>query len=495
MLGQAYVAAIGLIMVPTYIRFMGVEAYGLISFFVALQTWFALLDMGISPTLTREVACFHAGSKDGVAVWKFVRSAECLFLILGAMSLLLVSATSHWLAEDWLQLHDISVSDAQICIVMMGGMLGGRWLTGLYRSGLVGMTMLPTVNIVAVVLATLRSVLVVALLYWVSTDCKVFFAYQTVLSVIELLSMASIFYRVMPRREQVSFKIDLVALTPALRFAGAMAMLTVIWGIVGQLDRIVLSHFLNLQSFGGYAVATLAASGVTLLATPFLQALQPRFVFLAERSDEPALLELYRFSTQVLTLLLTVTGGTAIFFGEKLLWIWTGNDGIARNQALVLGLYAAGNVFLAFSSLVFQLQYARGNIRAHVQGSLVASIAWAPPLVFAAWRYGGGGTGSVWLIGNVLYFFVWMMRIQWIMLPQLKWRVWLQDIVWIPLAALPVFAAGIFLVRVARYRWEGLGAVAIVVCGVSIVGAMASRSIRVKILSLLRKVTGTCRFR
>ena len=33
-------------------RFLGVEAYGLVGFFVMLQGWFLLLDMGLSPTMS-----------------------------------------------------------------------------------------------------------------------------------------------------------------------------------------------------------------------------------------------------------------------------------------------------------------------------------------------------------------------------------------------------------------------------------------------------------
>ena len=33
-------------MVPLYVRYMGVEAYGLVGFYAMLQGWFMLLDMG-----------------------------------------------------------------------------------------------------------------------------------------------------------------------------------------------------------------------------------------------------------------------------------------------------------------------------------------------------------------------------------------------------------------------------------------------------------------
>ena len=55
-LSQIYVMAIGVVMAPVYLSFMGKEAFGLIGFFTMMTAWFQLLDMGLTPTLARETA-------------------------------------------------------------------------------------------------------------------------------------------------------------------------------------------------------------------------------------------------------------------------------------------------------------------------------------------------------------------------------------------------------------------------------------------------------
>ena len=42
--------------VPLYIKFMGIESYGLVGIFASLLALFGLLDMGLSTTLNRELA-------------------------------------------------------------------------------------------------------------------------------------------------------------------------------------------------------------------------------------------------------------------------------------------------------------------------------------------------------------------------------------------------------------------------------------------------------
>ena len=51
--GKAWQALMSLAFVPLYIKFMGIESYGLVGIFTSLLALFGLLDMGLSTTLNR----------------------------------------------------------------------------------------------------------------------------------------------------------------------------------------------------------------------------------------------------------------------------------------------------------------------------------------------------------------------------------------------------------------------------------------------------------
>ena len=53
-----------LLFTPLYIKFLGVEAYGLIGFYSTLLAMLAFADMGFTATLTRETARFNKGKID-----------------------------------------------------------------------------------------------------------------------------------------------------------------------------------------------------------------------------------------------------------------------------------------------------------------------------------------------------------------------------------------------------------------------------------------------
>ena len=54
--GQGWAALAQLAFVPLYLKFLGIEAYGLIGFYMMLQGILQILDVGLSMTINRELA-------------------------------------------------------------------------------------------------------------------------------------------------------------------------------------------------------------------------------------------------------------------------------------------------------------------------------------------------------------------------------------------------------------------------------------------------------
>src|SRR4030042_2107312 len=55
-IGTACQALLGLVFIPLYIKYLGVESYGLVGFSVSLGAVLRLTDLGLSSTLSREFA-------------------------------------------------------------------------------------------------------------------------------------------------------------------------------------------------------------------------------------------------------------------------------------------------------------------------------------------------------------------------------------------------------------------------------------------------------
>jgi hypothetical protein len=79
------------------------EAYGLIGLFAVLHGWLALLDVGMTPALGREMARFTAQEHSPQSIRNLLRSLELLCFGVAGLICICVWGGADWLASDWLR--------------------------------------------------------------------------------------------------------------------------------------------------------------------------------------------------------------------------------------------------------------------------------------------------------------------------------------------------------------------------------------------------------
>ena len=485
-IGQIYLAVIGLVMVPVYVSYLGAEAYGLVGFFTMLQAWFLLLDLGLTPTLARELARFRAGALDRIQVAKMVRALEYFFGGLGAVCALSVGLAAGWIAQYWLSAQHLPQGELRRSVLCMGTMIGLRGWIGLYRSGLAGLERIVALNVAGMGVATLRSVGALAVLIFWSTRPSVFFAYQVAMTALELGVMGGLFYRAFPLRE-AGLAPSWRSLQSILGLSGSMAFLAGIWVVFSQTDKLVLSWALGLRDYGFFIVVTTLAGAISLLAAPISQALQPRFSLLAAQHRHDELVVLYRTSTQFTCAIVFALAGALACFAEPVLWAWTGNAELAREAARLLPLYAFGNVVVALLSLAFLVQFAYGKIRWQVIGNCIFGAVWIPGAYLAASRAGAVGTGWVWLIGNLAFLLFWLPYVHHRLLPGM-WVRWLfRDVGLVILIVTAGLAAATRVDLTGASRLGVFGAVALITLLLALAGLCAGSETRRLLLDHCRR--------
>ena len=132
---QIYVTLIGIFMVPFYVKYMGVEAFGLVGFFAMLQAWFNLLDMGLTPTMARETARFNGGAADALSLRRLLRAMEGVFVGVAVLGGAAMVAGSGAIASSWLKVQQLPLIEVQHAIMLMAAIVALRWVCGLYQIG------------------------------------------------------------------------------------------------------------------------------------------------------------------------------------------------------------------------------------------------------------------------------------------------------------------------------------------------------------------------
>ena len=395
-----WTALVGLAVVPLYLKYLGIEAYGLIGFFVTMQALLQMLDMGLAPTINREVARYSA---DGnlIGAGKLLHTLAVVYWSMAVVIALLLVAFAPLVANHWLQSKHLSPQVITHSIMLMGLVAACRWPIGLYQGALIGAQRLTVSSSVSIAMVTLGNFGAIAILAFVSPTIEAFFIWQAGVSLVYAVTMRWAAWRVISRNKKIGFSLD--QLKHIWRFSAGMSGLAFLGLLLNQLDKVILSKLLTLEAFAHYMLATVVVSGLFVVVSPVFNVIYPRFTALVVAGDTEKLVDLYRMGTRALATILFPTTMLLAIFSEDLVHIWTGNIDIASQVAPIISVLAIGTAIQGVMSFPYALQLAYGMTRLPLMICAIMVIVMIPLVVFFAWTYQALGGAMAWLTINILY--------------------------------------------------------------------------------------------
>jgi O-antigen/teichoic acid export membrane protein len=444
--GNIWTGLMSLVFVPLYIRFMGIEAYGLMGIFAALLGLFALLDMGLSSTLNREIARLSVQTEKAQDICDLVRTLEIPYWLVGLVIAATVVLASPLIAYHWVQVKDLSPSSVRTAIMLMGLCVAFQWPIGLYSGGLMGLQQQVLLNGINVVMATFRGFGAVLVLWLVSPTVVAFFSWQIAVSAIQIGLVVFFCWRSLPSPAQrPRFRRGL--LLNIWRFAAGMTAITVTSTVLMQLDKIILSHMLSLETFGYYALANVVATTLYRFVGPVFSATYPKLTSLVELDCREEIIRLYHKSAQLVSVLVLPAGLIIALFARDILFLWTRNPVTADNAHLLVSVLSMGTVLHCLGYIPWALQLAHGWTRFSFVVNVVSIVVLVPLMILLTNLYGALGAASVWLTLTTGYVAISIPIMHRRLLPDEKWNWYFADVGCPLFAAVAVSVLGRLLIK------------------------------------------------
>jgi len=402
LVGQGWSVLISLVVVPLYLGLLGIEAYGLIGFYVMLQGLAQVLDLGLSPTMNREMARYSAQPEKAAEARDLVRTLEVAYWAIGIGIGAGIVMAAPFIARHWLQASVISEGDVQQALMLMGLVVALQWPLSFYGSGLMGLQKQVLCNVVAIPVSTVSNGGAVLLLWLFSPTITAFFAWQVLVGAVNVAIVTILMWRSLPHCDRAP-RFDFGLLRNVWKFAAGMGGLGLSAIILTQLDKVILSKLLSLEMFGYYTLAGVLGRSLYALITPVFNAFFPRFSTLVARDDEDALKRLYHRGSQLMATLVIPVAAVVSLFSYELLWLWTGNVGTARNAAPIASVLVIGTALNGLVNLPYALQLAYGwtQISLYINSFFILTLV--PTIVYATLHYGPVGAAAVWVALNTIY--------------------------------------------------------------------------------------------
>jgi O-antigen/teichoic acid export membrane protein len=430
-LGQGWIVIISLAFIPLYIKYLGIESYGLIGLFTLLQVCLGLLDIGITPALGREMSKFTGGTHSVQSIRDLLRSIEFIVFAVAVCVASGIALSANWIATSWLQAESLPVDVITKAFMLMGLVTAIRFMESIYRSSIIGLQHHVFYNVFNSAIATLRGLGAVGVLVWISASIEAFFIWQGVVSIISLIIFMILTYTNLPRAERRG-KFSLVALRGVWKFAVGMAGITLLSLLLTQVDKILLSKLLSLKEYGYYTLVTIVAGGLYAIITPITQSFYPRLCELHARNDHVGLINTYHKGAQ----LISVFGGSVaiviILFSETFLRLWTQDSELAQRTKTLLSLLMLGNLLNGLMWIPYQTQLAHSWTSLTIRINIIAIAIIVPAILWVTPRFGVEGAAWVWVSLNAGYFLISIHFMYRRILITEKWRWYIKDVL-IPL--------------------------------------------------------------
>lgn len=404
LIGRAWPSLLGILFVPIYLRFMGVEAYGLVGFSATLQGVMGLLDLGISSTMTRELARLSVIKESNQKQRDLVRTLETLYWLISLAVGIIIVFLAPLLAQHWIKSHQLSPEQLTTAIQLMGVAVALQFPFALYQGGLMGLQYQVMVNAVLTVIGTLRNGGAVLVLWLVSPSITAFMGWQVIAVLVGSLTLMAILWRKLPKHEKRA-KCDLSILREHWRYALTVASNGIIGVALVQSDKIILSYILPLEHFAYYTIASTVASGIWMMIYPLNNAIFPRLVQIHQKENLADAANIIHISSQCLSLLVLPISAILILYSNEILMIWTHDATVAANSKYIVILLVIGTTINGLSSIPATASMAFGWPQLVTKVNLIQAIVAVPAIALLSYYFQAIGAAFAWVGLNCTYLF------------------------------------------------------------------------------------------
>ena len=380
--GRIWSTFIGIIFVPIYIRFIGIEAYGLIGVFTTIQAILGLLDAGLSTTLNRELAKNGGTGEDKQYAVNLVFTMERIYLFIALATGILLIISSWFFASNWVNAEALDKSTVTLAFILMAINFTCQFPGSLYQGGLMGLQKQVPLNIILGGVSTIKAGGAILILWLISPTINAFLCWQILLSLIQLFFLRGVLLKSLPL-SAIPAHFDRSTIKTAGRYAAGIMGISALTILLTQSDKIILSNLIKLTEFGYYALAATISGALAMVLFPVISAVFPRLTELVSKKNNEELVRLFHLSSQLVSFIIIPLGISLFIFSDDIILAWTRNLVLAQQAGPILKFLIIGSTINSLMTIPYQYTLSIGWLRFGINITLVALLFFLPAIFFA----------------------------------------------------------------------------------------------------------------
>lgn len=381
------------IFVPLWIRFLGVEGYGVISFYTILMTLMTFADAGLSATLTREFAKVeptHGYRAD------LLKTIERIYWGVALLIWIAIYFFAPYIVSAFLKSETISTDNLVGYVRIMAPILSFNFVYMLYSGGLMGLQKQVLSNGLNIGYSMSRGVFVLIFLYFIPTVNM--FLYWQLFSIVIVMFLSRICLRHAIGVDKTSV-FRPAYLRGVWKYALGMMAMAIIASLNTQLDKLVVGNLLSIKEMGMYSLAGTIGQAVLLVTTPLCLAFYPELTRLVSCGNKEKISESFYLFTFVISSLSSCIGFTLFFYTDEVATLWLSSD-IAFTICVPTRILILANIALSLQYSVYYLAIAHGHTKTNVFLGSFMLVFTIPSVFLMTKEHGLMGAAIPYLILN-----------------------------------------------------------------------------------------------
>lgn len=425
-LSRAWSILLVLLLTPAYIEILGVEAFGIIGITLSIQIVIYMIDLGFGGAVVLETAT-HAAKQKHTELYHLFRTGEILYGGIAFVLFAFFLSCSDLIAYTWFSHVPTDQFPLKKIIFLIGGIVAGQWPAVFYSGALMGMQRQDLVNGINVVVATIKGVGSIVVLLFISPTLEAMLVTHVIGSLLQTISSAfCLWYNAKGGFFLGRFQAHILKRIGKKAFN--LSLIIILTTFLFHVDKIILSHFLDLKAFGYYCFSWTFVNGLYNLCIVISAIFISRFSHHLALNQEKELIHTYHQGCQWVSLVIMPITLFIFFFSQEILLYWAKDPILVENTWLPAALLILGTSFCSLYSILQSFQIAHhwnGLTLGMLSGALLLFI---PGLMVLTHYWGLIGAALAWPLLHLPYLFFYSHQMFKKMLSTEKKKWWIEDI-------------------------------------------------------------------
>lgn len=294
----------------------------------------------------------------------------------------------------------------------MAFMFAARWPITLYTGVFRGLQKQLQQNSISAISVTIRVVIAIILVKYISQEITIFLLWQAISCVMEIGLLLLFAWKELNKISGEKPRVDLQIINKVWKFALSFNLVGVLGMILSQAGIFISSKIVSLSEIGYYSVASTAAGSLTLIAYSVGTAVYPVFAAETERNNIYSVSNEFHRYVRTINYFIFGFGSILTLFPSLILYLWIRDWNVVLNTVPILVFLAGAAFFNSMANTSYLLLIASGNTKIPLLCNLGNFLIFIPALLIFIPKYGIIAAAVIWLLGNIISYIVYTISVE-----------------------------------------------------------------------------------